>query len=91
MIPFDTEEEAIRHGERLAVRALRLDLDPRSRPGDPRRQGHPHRQPERELAPAACSHEAPFGGYKQSGMGREMGMHAVALYTEVKNIYFSQE
>jgi acyl-CoA reductase-like NAD-dependent aldehyde dehydrogenase len=35
--------------------------------------------------------EAPFGGFKQSGMGREMGMHAVALYTEVKNIYFSEE
>jgi acyl-CoA reductase-like NAD-dependent aldehyde dehydrogenase len=35
--------------------------------------------------------EAPFGGYKQSGMGREMGMHAVTLYTEVKNVYFSQE
>jgi acyl-CoA reductase-like NAD-dependent aldehyde dehydrogenase len=34
--------------------------------------------------------EAPFGGYKQSGMGREMGMHAVNLYTEVKNVYFSQ-
>ncbi len=35
--------------------------------------------------------EAPFGGYKQSGIGREMGMHAVNLYTEVKNVYFSQE
>jgi acyl-CoA reductase-like NAD-dependent aldehyde dehydrogenase len=35
--------------------------------------------------------EAPFGGYKQSGIGREMGMHAVNLYTEVKNIYFSQD
>jgi betaine-aldehyde dehydrogenase len=35
--------------------------------------------------------EAPFGGYKQSGLGREMGMHAAALYTEVKNIYFSEE
>jgi acyl-CoA reductase-like NAD-dependent aldehyde dehydrogenase len=33
--------------------------------------------------------EAPFGGYKQSGIGREMGMHAVNLYTEVKNIYFA--
>jgi betaine-aldehyde dehydrogenase len=33
--------------------------------------------------------EAPFGGYKQSGMGREMGMHAVNLFTEVKNIYLS--
>jgi betaine-aldehyde dehydrogenase len=35
--------------------------------------------------------EAPFGGYKQSGIGREMGMHAVNLYTEVKNVYLSQE
>jgi acyl-CoA reductase-like NAD-dependent aldehyde dehydrogenase len=35
--------------------------------------------------------EAPFGGYKKSGIGREMGMHAVQLYTEVKSIFFSQE
>jgi acyl-CoA reductase-like NAD-dependent aldehyde dehydrogenase len=34
--------------------------------------------------------EAPFGGYKRSGIGREMGMHAVNLYTEVKNVYLSQ-
>ncbi len=35
--------------------------------------------------------EAPFGGYKKSGMGREMGMLAVQLYTEVKSIFLSQE
>ena len=35
--------------------------------------------------------EAPFGGFKRSGMGREMGMHALQLYTEVKNVYFSSE
>ncbi|MGZ4151692.1 MAG: aldehyde dehydrogenase family protein [Actinomycetota bacterium] len=35
--------------------------------------------------------EAPFGGYKQGGMGREMGMHEVNLYTEVKNVYLSEE
>ena len=35
--------------------------------------------------------EAPFGGYKKSGFGREMGMHAAQLYTEVKSIFFSQE
>jgi betaine-aldehyde dehydrogenase len=33
--------------------------------------------------------EAPFGGYKQSGIGRELGMHALTLYTEVKNIFIS--
>ncbi|MGO8949981.1 MAG: aldehyde dehydrogenase family protein [Ktedonobacterales bacterium] len=31
--------------------------------------------------------EAPFGGYKQSGIGRELGLHALSLYTEVKNVY----
>jgi acyl-CoA reductase-like NAD-dependent aldehyde dehydrogenase len=33
--------------------------------------------------------EAPFGGYKLSGIGRELGMHALSLYTEVKNIFIS--
>jgi betaine-aldehyde dehydrogenase len=31
--------------------------------------------------------EAPFGGYKQSGLGRELGMYGLELYTEVKNVY----
>ena len=28
----------------------------------------------------------PFGGYKQSGWGREMGHEALILYTEVKSV-----
>jgi betaine-aldehyde dehydrogenase len=35
--------------------------------------------------------EAPFGGYKRSGIGRELGMHALQLYTEVKNVFVSLE
>jgi betaine-aldehyde dehydrogenase len=31
--------------------------------------------------------EAPFGGYKMSGVGRELGMAALDLYTETKNIF----
>jgi acyl-CoA reductase-like NAD-dependent aldehyde dehydrogenase len=30
---------------------------------------------------------APFGGYKQSGFGREMGMHALEHYTQVKTVF----
>jgi aldehyde dehydrogenase (NAD+) len=29
---------------------------------------------------------APFGGYKQSGIGRELGQYALELYTEVKTV-----
>jgi acyl-CoA reductase-like NAD-dependent aldehyde dehydrogenase len=31
----------------------------------------------------------PFGGFKQSGMGRELGPHALEYYTELKNVYLS--
>ncbi|HEX7861990.1 MAG TPA: aldehyde dehydrogenase family protein [Verrucomicrobiae bacterium] len=33
--------------------------------------------------------EAPFGGFKQSGLGRDLGMNAMEGYTELKNIYFA--
>jgi betaine-aldehyde dehydrogenase len=32
--------------------------------------------------------QAPFGGYRQSGLGRELGMHAMQHYSETRNIYF---
>jgi acyl-CoA reductase-like NAD-dependent aldehyde dehydrogenase len=31
----------------------------------------------------------PFGGFKQSGVGRELGPHALEHYTELKNVYMS--
>ncbi len=31
----------------------------------------------------------PFGGVKQSGIGRELGPHALEAYTEVKNVYYA--
>jgi betaine-aldehyde dehydrogenase len=33
----------------------------------------------------------PFGGFKQSGVGRELGPHALEHYTELKNVYVSTE
>jgi betaine-aldehyde dehydrogenase len=31
----------------------------------------------------------PFGGFRQSGYGRELGPHALDAYTEVKSIYYA--
>jgi acyl-CoA reductase-like NAD-dependent aldehyde dehydrogenase len=33
----------------------------------------------------------PFGGFKQSGIGRELGPDALEAYTEVKNVYYATE
>ncbi|MGR3309707.1 MAG: aldehyde dehydrogenase family protein [Candidatus Brocadiales bacterium] len=30
---------------------------------------------------------SPFGGYKQSGFGRELGIHALELYTQIKSVW----
>jgi acyl-CoA reductase-like NAD-dependent aldehyde dehydrogenase len=34
---------------------------------------------------------APFGGFKQSGLGRELGPDAVDAFTETKNVFISTE
>lgn len=34
--------------------------------------------------------EAPFGGFKQSGLGRDLGMAALEGYTELKNVYVAE-
>src|SRR6201999_1079454 len=33
----------------------------------------------------------PFGGFKQSGVGRELGPDALEHYTELKNVYYATQ
>jgi betaine-aldehyde dehydrogenase len=35
--------------------------------------------------------EAPFGGYKMSGFGRQLGMEMLDHYTQIKNVFISHE
>ena len=35
--------------------------------------------------------EAPFGGVKESGLGRELGLAALEHYTETKSVFISEE
>jgi acyl-CoA reductase-like NAD-dependent aldehyde dehydrogenase len=33
----------------------------------------------------------PFGGFKQSGYGRELGPDGLDHYSEIKNVYYATE
>ena len=88
-IPFDTEEEAIRMANEspygLSGSVWTQNLGCAIRVSKAIRAGVI------SVNSSSSVHtEAPFGGYKQSGIGREMGMHAAELYTELKNIFFSE-
>ena len=38
---------------------------------------------------AAVRYWTPFGGYKQSGLGRELGPDAPQAFTEEKNVFIA--
>jgi acyl-CoA reductase-like NAD-dependent aldehyde dehydrogenase len=40
---------------------------------------------------SSVRYSTPFGGFKQSGLGRELGPDALDSFTDVKNLFISTE
>jgi acyl-CoA reductase-like NAD-dependent aldehyde dehydrogenase len=86
VIPFDTEEEALRLANAtpygLSGSIWSRDIGRALRAAKALQAGvisvHSN---------SSVHTEAPFGGYKMSGIGRELGMSALDLYSETKNVF----
>jgi betaine-aldehyde dehydrogenase len=86
VIPFDTEEEALRLANAtpygLSGSIWSRDIGKALRTARGLQSGVISVN-----SNSSVHTEAPFGGYKMSGIGRELGMSALDLYTETKNVF----
>jgi acyl-CoA reductase-like NAD-dependent aldehyde dehydrogenase len=86
IIPFDTEEEALRLANAtpygLSGSIWSRDIGKALRTARGLQSGVISVN-----SNSSVHTEAPFGGYKMSGIGRELGMAALDLYTETKNVF----
>jgi len=86
IIPYDDEEDAVRIANDsqygLAGGVWSADEDRAQRVASRIRTGQV------EINGGVFNPLAPFGGYKQSGHGRELGRHALEEYLQVKSLQF---
>jgi acyl-CoA reductase-like NAD-dependent aldehyde dehydrogenase len=86
--PFDTEDEALalandtRYG--LSAGVWTADIGRAVRAARNIRAGTVWLNAYGSIRP-----EVPFGGFGESGLGRELGAHALEAYTELKSVFLA--
>ncbi|MDB6020393.1 MAG: aldehyde dehydrogenase, partial [Pedosphaera sp.] len=87
--PFDREDEML-----AEVNASPYGLSGSLWTNDLKRALRVSRRVESGVLSVNCHNslhlEAPFGGFKQSGLGRDLGIAAMEGYTELKNVYIAE-
>ena len=88
VIPFDTEEEAIRLANTtqygLSGSVWSRDIGRALRTAKALQTGVISVN-----SNSSVRYSTPFGGFKQSGLGREHSMHVLDHYTELKNVFIA--
>jgi acyl-CoA reductase-like NAD-dependent aldehyde dehydrogenase len=86
--PFEDEKDAVRQAN-----AVRYGLMATVWTGDPARRNRVARRIQAGTVgvslPSTAFPGIPFGGYKQSGFGRELGIETLELYLETKSVIAS--
>ena len=89
-IPFKDEEDVVRQANNtiygLAAGVWTKDVSKAHRISRALRAGTVWVNCYNQLDPIS-----PFGGYKQSGFGRELGHYALELYTQIKSVWLKLE
>ncbi len=89
VIPYSDEDDAVRiaNGTEYGLAGAVWSADTDRAVAFARRM----RTGQVDINGASFNHLAPFGGYKQSGNGRELGRHGLAEFSETKSVQLPQD